>query len=243
MIGIYWDCDGTLMNTESAYAYAWQEVLKNRNLNLPIEIFDDYVGIDDKIVYQKYSSQVTLPSFSDTMDEIASIIINNFNAQTLYEDAKTCLDYFHTHNWKQACVSASPQKALEDKLTKAEITDYFDFILGGDSVRPRNKPFPDIYNLAISKLGTKKNIIVEDSPPGIQSGKSSGNYVIAIDRGIFYGNSNHVRSMCQLYLNHLEHCHPCACLFRHAHGRMLHVGFGLSRLHRGERLFQNFAQM
>ncbi len=185
MIGIYWDCDGTLMNTESAYAYAWQEVLKNRNLNLPLEIFDDYVGIDDKVVYQKYSSQVTLPSFSDTMDEIASIIINNFNAQTLYEDAKTCLDYFHTHNWKQACVSASPQKALEDKLTKAEITDYFDFILGGDSVRPRNKPFPDIYNLAISKLGTKKNIIIEDSPPGIQSGKASGNYVIAIDRGIF----------------------------------------------------------
>ena len=45
--------------------------------------------------------------------------------------------------------------------------------------------FPDIYNLAINKLGTSKNIIVEDSPPGIQSGKSSGNYVVAIDRGIF----------------------------------------------------------
>ena len=62
---------------------------------------------------------------------------------------------------------------------------FFDYVLGGDSVRPRNKPFPDIYNLAISKLGTSKNIIVEDSPPGIQSGKSSNNYVVAIDRGIF----------------------------------------------------------
>jgi len=70
-------------------------------------------------------------------------------------------------------------------LNKAEISKYFDFVLGGDSVRPRNKPFPDIYNLAINKLGTSKNIIVEDSPPGIQSGKSSGNYVVAIDRGIF----------------------------------------------------------
>jgi len=45
MTGIYWDCDGTLMNTESAYAYAWQEVLKRRNLNLPIQHFDAYVGI------------------------------------------------------------------------------------------------------------------------------------------------------------------------------------------------------
>jgi beta-phosphoglucomutase-like phosphatase (HAD superfamily) len=185
MTGIYWDCDGTLMNTESAYAYAWQEVLKRRNLNLPIQHFDDYVGIDDKLVHQKYSEKVELPSFSETMDEIALIIIENFTSQTLYSDAHKCLDYFYNENWQQACVSASPQKALEDKLNKAEISKYFDFALGGDSVRPRNKPFPDIYNLAINKLGTSKNIIVEDSPPGIQSGKSSGNYVVAIDRGIF----------------------------------------------------------
>ena len=52
-------------------------------------------------------------------------------------------------------------------------------------MRPRNKPFPDIYNLAIEKLNTTKNIIVEDSPPGIESGKASNNFVFAIDRGIF----------------------------------------------------------
>ena len=52
-------------------------------------------------------------------------------------------------------------------------------------MRPRNKPFPDIYNLAIEKLNTTKNIIVEDSPPGIESGKASNNFVVAIDRGIF----------------------------------------------------------
>jgi len=54
VVGIYWDCDGTLMDTERAYAYAWQEVLSKRNLNLPIETFDDYVGIDDKLVHKKY---------------------------------------------------------------------------------------------------------------------------------------------------------------------------------------------
>ena len=30
-----------------------------------------------------------------------------------------------------------------------------------------------------------KNIIIEDSPTGIRSGKDSGNFVIAIDRGMF----------------------------------------------------------
>ena len=60
------------MDTERAYAYAWQEVLSKRNLNLPIETFDDYVGIDDKLVHKKYAEEVSLPSFSETMDEIAS---------------------------------------------------------------------------------------------------------------------------------------------------------------------------
>ena len=38
---------------------------------------------------------------------------------------------------------------------------------------------------AIEISGSTKNIIVEDSPTGIQSGKESGSFVIAIDRGIF----------------------------------------------------------
>ena len=185
MVGIYWDCDGTLMDTERAYAYAWQEVLSKRNLNLPIETFDDYVGIDDKLVHKKYAEEVNLPSFSETMDEIAALIINNFSDHTMYQDSISCLNYFHDLEWSQACVSASPQKALEDKLNKANISKYFNFVVGGDVVRPRNKPFPDIYNLAIEKLNTTKNIIVEDSPPGIESGKASNNFVVAIDRGIF----------------------------------------------------------
>ena len=25
MFGIYWDCDGTIMDTEKSYAYAWKD--------------------------------------------------------------------------------------------------------------------------------------------------------------------------------------------------------------------------
>ena len=42
-----------------------------------------------------------------------------------------------------------------------------------------------IYNKAIEKLGTSYNLVIEDSPTGIQSGKASGSFVLAIDRGMF----------------------------------------------------------
>ena len=67
------------------------------------------------------------------------------------------------------------------------IFDYFSFVIGGDLVE-RNKPYPDIYNKAIAELQTNRNIIIEDSPPGIASGKASGSYVVAVDRGIFSEN-------------------------------------------------------
>ena len=93
------------MDTEKAFAYAWQEILKSKNLDLPIEHFDQYVGVDDKIVHEKFSSEVNLPSFQETMSLISDIIFKNFGEKTLFNDALECLEYFYHYDWKQACVS------------------------------------------------------------------------------------------------------------------------------------------
>ena len=37
MYGIFWDCDGTIMDTERLYAYAWQTHLKDFGLSIPEE--------------------------------------------------------------------------------------------------------------------------------------------------------------------------------------------------------------
>ena len=184
MNGIYWDCDGTLMDTEKAFAYAWQEILKSKSLDLPIEHFDQYVGVDDKIVHKKYSEKVNLPSFEKTMDLLSKIILRNMSEKIMFDDALECIEYFYNYDWKQACVSASPQLHLENKLKDTEIFQYFHHIIGGDSVQ-RNKPYPDIYLESINKLQTSQNIIVEDSPFGIEAGVATGGFVIAIDRGVF----------------------------------------------------------
>ena len=81
-------------------------------------------------------------------------------------------------------MSASPQMLLNKKLQEVQIENLFEYIIGGDMVK-RNKPYPDIYNIAIKNLQTSKNIIIEDSPTGIQSGKDSNTFVLAVNRGIF----------------------------------------------------------
>ena len=183
MFGIFWDCDGTIMDTEKSYAYAWKDFLYSKGLELPIEEFDKFVGIDDRIIHKQFSEKVDLDDFQSTMDKLHEIMRVEFSEKILFKDSLNCILKFHGDIF-QACVSASPKEVLNFKLQDAKINNYFDYVIGGNEVL-RNKPNPDIYLKAIEISGSTKNIIVEDSPTGIQSGKESGSFVIAIDRGIF----------------------------------------------------------
>jgi beta-phosphoglucomutase-like phosphatase (HAD superfamily) len=184
MNGIYWDCDGTLMDTETSYGLAWKEHLSDFGLEISEDETRQWVGIDDRLVHSFYAKNVDLENFEKTMASLGKIIEGTLNEKLLFKDAKILLEETNNRGWTSACVSASPYELLKNKLIKANIFDYFSYVIGGDQVE-RNKPYPDIYNKAISELQTTKNIVIEDSPPGISSGKASGSFVVAIDRGIF----------------------------------------------------------
>ena len=184
MLAILWDCDGTIMDTERLYAYAWQTHLKEFGLSIPEDEIKQFVGVDDRIVHSFYSNQVDLENFDQTMSKLGSIIENSLDERIIFQDSKQVLYQLSQLEHKQACVSASPYGLLSKKLEKFNVDSYFDFVIGGDQVS-RNKPYPDIYNRAIEKLGTSYNLVIEDSPTGISSGKASGSYVLAIDRGMF----------------------------------------------------------
>ena len=184
MNGIYWDCDGTLMDTERSYGLAWKQHLSDFGLEISEEETRQWVGIDDRLVHSFYAKNVDLENFEKTMASLGKIIEETLNEKLMFQDSKILLEETNNRGWTSACVSASPYELLKNKLIKANIFDYFSYVIGGDQVE-RNKPYPDIYNKAISELQTTKNIVIEDSPPGISSGKASGSYVVAIDRGIF----------------------------------------------------------
>ena len=66
MYGILWDCDGTIMDTERLYAYAWQTHLKQFGLSIPEDEIKQFVGVDDRIVHSFYSCLLyTSPSPRD----------------------------------------------------------------------------------------------------------------------------------------------------------------------------------
>ena len=85
------------------------------------------------------------------------------------------LKYLSESTYKIGLASSSSTESIHKNLKRADITDYFQVIVGGDMVE-HSKPEPDIYLKACSSLGVnpEKSIAIEDSPNGIRSAKSAG---------------------------------------------------------------------
>ena len=132
MYGILWDCDGTIMDTERLYAYAWQTHLNQFGLSIPEDEIKQFVGVDDRIVHSFYSDQVDLENFDQTMHKLGFIIENSLDERIIFQDAKQLLYQLSHLEFKQACASASPYNLLSKKLQKFKVDSYFDFIIGGD---------------------------------------------------------------------------------------------------------------
>ena len=79
MIGIFWDCDGTIMDTERLYAYAWQSHLKQYGLDISEDEIRQFVGVDDRIVHSFYSDSVDIENFETTMLSLGNIIQESLN--------------------------------------------------------------------------------------------------------------------------------------------------------------------
>lgn len=184
---VVWDCDGTLLDTEALFAKAWQMVMNQYDIQISNKTMITYVGIDDRIIHAELSKLAELPNFENTMEMLNNAVRNKFNDKDLiFPDVIDALEFFQNLNIQQGCASASPERVLLEKLTKSDIVGYFETIFGGDMVE-NNKPSPEIYLEVFRVLDVQPQnvLIIEDSPYGIKSGKTSGARVLAIDRGVF----------------------------------------------------------
>ena len=81
-----------------------------------------------------------------------------------------------------AVASSAPLWRVEANISSLGLDgSYFDAVITEEDIK-RNKPFPDIFTLAMIKLGVdgKEAVVFEDSEAGIIAGKKSGAYTCAL---------------------------------------------------------------
>jgi HAD superfamily hydrolase (TIGR01509 family) len=181
---ILFDFDGVLLDSEPVHCACWSEVLAPLGVNLTWAFYSAHcIGIDDREMLRMMATQSDPPrDWNDLWAQYPA-------KKRLFQQRMASNPAFHPdmagllgelHAWhKLAVVSSSGCSEIEPLLAAGGIRSHFDTVVGGDQVR-KQKPDPEPYLLAASRLGVKSPLVLEDSDAGIAAGRAAGFEVVRI---------------------------------------------------------------
>ncbi len=189
---IFFDHDGTLVDSEVEHFRFWEKAMKNHGVQLPEQQYKDlYCGVPGAQNAQMLVEEYALPILATQLAMEKETLTDHFLQTHTFEllpHVRQTLDYFHHLRHQHASqapsigvVSGAVHHRIMSSLNGHQLTKYFDFICGGDEVE-HNKPDPAVYRLALKKSGFNADqcLAIEDSVVGVQSALGAGLAVCAI---------------------------------------------------------------
>ena len=182
-LGILFDMDGVLVDSEPVITAAACEALNRFGVPAKLHDFKQFTGMGENRflggVCEMYDHTYTLPMKALCYDIYGELV----DAQLkIYDGTKPMLQALTAQNRKMALASSADLIKVRHNLRVAGIPfETFGIVLTGDDVE-RKKPYPDIYLKAAQGLGLPASdcVVVEDAVSGVQAGKAAGAYVIAV---------------------------------------------------------------
>ena len=181
--GAIFDMDGTLFDTEKLYRQAWLDVAaefgEERNYGLPTAISGTNLGEASLRIIRRFYPNIDAEAYlARVLEEVQACAERNLELMT---GVKEILAFFEAAGVRMAVASSAPVEVIKKNVTRANLRDYFEALIGGDKVT-NGKPAPDIFLLAAEKLKLPASdcYIFEDSFNGIRAAQASGGVAIMI---------------------------------------------------------------
>ena len=178
---IFFDMDGTLVDTEPYWLAAETELMERYGYTWTLDDQKNCLGGPLPRVGQYMVERAGRESPEFFVDElIRGVSINFSRGLTFMPGALELLNEIRDHEIALALVSASP-RILVDEALRLLGDKYFDLSISSNEVK-KSKPDPEPYLSAAAQLGVdiKNCLILEDSRTGIASAQASGAWVLAI---------------------------------------------------------------
>lgn len=184
VLGIIFDFDGLILDTEGAIFQSWQELYQEFGGELTIETWSKIIG--------------TVSNEGDHFEDLETQIGRRLEHASLSPRRRQreldliavepvrpgVLDYLEQSrnlNLKIGLASSSTCKWVTEHLERLGLISYFDTIRARDDVR-QVKPDPSLYKLVLDDLMLlpEQVIVLEDSPIGITAAKRAGLFCVAV---------------------------------------------------------------
>jgi len=190
---IFFDFDGTLVDSFSILYHVYDEFLKDFGKNGSKKEFESINGPTlQEIIIQLKKTHNLSPSNSELLFKYTKKIEDAYvNKIQPFNDRTKLLEDLSNDGFKLAVVTSANKKIVNNFFKKYHWNTFFKIIVTGDEV-VYSKPQPEIYEKCWKKTSSPKNriLVLEDSENGYKSAIDAGLKCIVIneniDKNIFY---------------------------------------------------------
>jgi len=181
---VVFDNDGLLLDTESVWTRAEQDLFERRGLEFTPADKRELVGTSAEIAGGILERRLGKPGgAADLIDELNDLVVAELeHGVEAMVGARDLLHELAGRGTPLGLVSNSPLGFVRRSLEIVGFEDRFDVVISGHEVAAP-KPAPDPYLEACRRLGVEPGpgvVALEDSPTGVTAARAAGLPVIGI---------------------------------------------------------------
>ncbi|HKP45183.1 MAG TPA: HAD family phosphatase [Pyrinomonadaceae bacterium] len=182
---IFFDFNGVIIDDERLQMGVYQEVLREQAIDLSEADYFSCLGMDDKTFVRAAYERSGKSLSEETLTELLKTKTER-HRKLIEEELPLCpgVETFlkaASRTFQLGVVSMADSDEVGYVLDRARLRSLFSVLVTADDVQVC-KPAPDCYRVALAKLNQQRTralsaadcLVVEDSPPGIESGRVAG---------------------------------------------------------------------
>lgn len=171
------DIDGTLVNSVDLHASAWQEALVKFGHHVTFEQARSQIGKGGDQLIPVFLSEAEQKDHGEEMEEWRGKLFKSKYLPLVrpFSAVPELLHRVHDAGMKVAVASSANKSELEVYLDIACIKDLVDVATSSEDAR-LSKPAPDIFQVALTKLGIKgpEAVAIGDTPYDAEAARKAG---------------------------------------------------------------------
>lgn len=178
------DCDGLLVDTETAWSRAERELYARRGVEFTMDHKRELLGTSAEIAKTIVERHLGLPPGGSEalVEEMHELVVCEIErAAPPMPGAPELVAGLRRAGTPVGLASNSPRTLVSLSLRVAGFEDAFDAVVSAEEVAA-GKPAPDVYLAACERLGAdpRRAIALEDSHTGTVAARAAGMYVVGV---------------------------------------------------------------
>ncbi len=196
------DMDGTLIDSMKYWKNLGRDFLIANGCEVPEDMTSTLQALSTREGADYFSRELGVAkSGSEILDELHKTMEENYRVRVeCKKNAREYVEALYKKGVKMCIATATPYGMAMIPLKKLGLAPFFSFILDTEAAGI-SKASPEVYNLAIERLGGTKEdtVIFEDAVYALQTAHDAGYYTVALHDENAGMPEEEIRKICDEY--------------------------------------------